>query len=407
MIVGRKAQMILPTIRKRALPFDRANIMNLMFKTRICVSKSHKTRNCVFKWMNFAVVDYHSFDPVEALPTGQTEINTTMKFGVTSQSTRVKSRTIVKFLRKLCSIPAPQPGEVPQAGECDLPVASVTVEYKGEKHWSTLFTLQIDPRELLRALDDIMERKARHGVLFVPSRHGHLNVDEDGDVELIDLADVEGGGAPQLGYVVQGTAVDSTTLARRAAAAPREPEPEPSALLPRSPESPTEDGEEGSDGPNLTPTRSRAQTPDLASGSRQRSVAPAPAPASDGGLRTWLRKNNLGEYASAVATCYPDLDSLLYAGQREVEQMSISIGMKRPHMQTLKQARSGHTRASSTQFNLRSPYLPRNKFACTNPPQLDPDELLLMCRIMSSVGGPSTRVTREVITPTPTRRRAR
>jgi hypothetical protein len=96
-----------------------------------------------------------------------------MYFGVASQSTRVKSRTVVKFLRKLCS---------PDLG-CELPVAKVRIEYKGPKHWSTLLKLQIDPRELLRAIDDIREKQATLGASFHWFQHGYLNVDADGNVE--------------------------------------------------------------------------------------------------------------------------------------------------------------------------------------------------------------------------------
>lgn len=156
LIVGRKARAILPVIRRRALPVD--------------------------------LVDQRCFDPVEGLERGKRQVDTSFYFGVSSQSTRVKSRTVIKFLRKLCS---------PDL-RCELPVANVRIEYKGAKHWSTLLYLQIDPRELLRALDDIIEKQE--------SVHGYLNADSDGKVKLRQQ-DIEATTVTSSAYAVQGTAV--------------------------------------------------------------------------------------------------------------------------------------------------------------------------------------------------------
>ena len=134
MVIGRKIKLVLPAVRRRSMPLD--------------------------------LVSSKSFDPKAALSPGSTEVDTVFCAGVSTQATRVKSQTALKYLGQLSD-----PKRCPED-----PVASVKVEYKADKHWGTLFELSVSPREVWKALRAVSE----DGEQWAVEGAGWLDVDSTG-----------------------------------------------------------------------------------------------------------------------------------------------------------------------------------------------------------------------------------
>jgi hypothetical protein len=132
-VVGVKARVILPALRRTVLPLD--------------------------------LVEHRCWDPVKAFENhvvGDT-LQTRMHFGVAAQSTHVKSRTVRKFVAKLAVAASPGGGKVD-------PTALLRVEYKDGKQWRTLLAHSVRPSELLEALDSGGESGGAGWLALTPTR---------------------------------------------------------------------------------------------------------------------------------------------------------------------------------------------------------------------------------------------